>query len=108
MPHIRFRGVEKEDVKNISRELIDNLERIIGCPRDYFVIEVTASTFINDGCETKGYPFVEVAWFKRDQEIQDSAAKEITRAIKTFSNQTVDVAFTEYSEENYYENGEHF
>lgn len=108
MPHIRIRGAEKEDVKGISKELIDNLETIIGCPRDYFVLEVVNSTFIWDGNEAKGYPFVEVAWFKRNQEIQDKVAEEITRAIKTFSSATVDVAFTEYTEEAYYENGKHF
>lgn len=108
MPHIRFRGVEAEDIKKISKELIDNLESIIGCPRDYFVIEVVNSLFISEGREFKGYPFVEVAWFKRSQEIQDKAAEEITKAVGTFSSSTIDVAFTEYKEDSYYENGKHF
>lgn len=109
MPQIRIRGVKKEDIKIISKEMVDNLERIIGCPRDYFTIEVLNSTFIQDGEETDGYPFVEVAWFDRGQEIQDKVAEEITMRVKGVTGaNVVDVAFSTFHKNCYYENGEHF
>lgn len=108
MPQIRFRGLNSKDVKAISKELVNNLTNIIGCPRNYFILEVVNSTFIHDGSEVDGYPFVEVAWFDRGQEIRDKTAVEITRAVKAVIDGDVDVAFINYKEDSYYENGKHF
>ncbi|WP_027308999.1 DUF1904 domain-containing protein [Caloramator sp. ALD01] len=109
MPHLRFKGVEKETVKTISKDLVDNLQEIIGCPRDYFVLEVVNSDFIFDGEEVKMYPFIEVAWFDRGSEVQDKVAKKITEKVKDATGaETVDVVFVKYKENRYYENGEHF
>lgn len=108
MPQIRFRGLNSEGVKAISKELVDNLTNIIGCPRNYFILEVVNSTFIHDGSEVETYPFVEVAWFDRGQEIRDKTAAEITRVVKSIGDKDVDVAFMEYKEDSYYENGKHF
>ncbi|QEK11356.1 DUF1904 domain-containing protein [Crassaminicella thermophila] len=109
MPHIRVRGMGLEKLKNISKKLVDDLENIIGCPRDYFTLEYIPSTFIMDGEEDKGYPFIEVLWFDRGQEVQDQAAKAITdRVNNTNEYEDVCVIFRKLEEKCYYENGEHF
>lgn len=51
MPHLRFRGMKLEELKEISAKLLDDLERIVESPRDYFTLELEASTFVFDGQE---------------------------------------------------------
>jgi hypothetical protein len=108
MPFIRFRGVKKETVATISKNMVDELQGIIDCPREYFALEVLNSEFIQDGREVKGNSFVEVAWFERGQEVKDSAAKCITRYLMGEGIENVDVVFITYVKDSYYENGEHF
>lgn len=108
MPQIKIRGIELKQVCSISSELIDDLEKIINCPRSYFTIEQLQSTFISEGKIVSGYPFVEVDWFDRGQDIQDKVALSITKHIKSLGHTNVDVIFTSLKQNDYYENGEHF
>lgn len=108
MPILTLRAVKEEESIKISKELIDELEALLKCPRDYFIIELKNSIFIKDGELTEAYPIVDVSWFDRGQEIQDKAAKIITNHIKNLGYETVDVIFHKLIEEAYYENGEHF
>lgn len=108
MPQIKIRGIDVEKISTISTSMIDQLEEIIDCPRDYFTIECISSTFIKNGKVDEGYPFIEVVWFDRGQEIQDSVAKSITNLIHNLGYKNVDVFFTVLKENFYYENGYHF
>lgn len=108
MPQIKIRGIEPAQVCKISLEMVDNLAPIIGCPREYFVIECIHSTAVKDGEIIPSTPFVEVMWFDRGQEIQDKVAKEITTHIQSLGIADIDVAFLTFERRSYYENGEHF
>lgn len=108
MPQIKIRGVETAKVCSISKNMVDELEKIIGCPRSYFTIECISSTFIKDGEMCEGYPFIEVVWFDRSQEVRDKVAKTINNFIHQCGYKSVDVFFTTLKENSYYENGEHF
>jgi len=108
MPQLKIRGVEVEKICSFSKNLIDELETIINCPRSYFTIEHISSTFIADGRVSKAYPFVEVSWFDRGQEVQDKTALAITKAVRNAGYENVDVIFTALQEKHYYENGSHF
>jgi hypothetical protein len=108
MPTLRFRAVEPKKICNISKILVDELQVLLDCPRDYFNIESVQSIFINDGEYVEGYPFVEIAWFDRGQEIQDKAAEIVTKHIHSIGYSNVDIIFTILQKEKYYENGKHF
>ncbi|MGE5627603.1 MAG: DUF1904 domain-containing protein [Solirubrobacterales bacterium] len=108
MPQIKIRGVELKDVCSLSTNLINDLEKIVNCPRNYFTIEQLPSTFIMDGNVVTSYPFVEVVWFDRGQEVQDKAADAITKSIQRAGYNNVDVVFIAVKQNDYYENGEHF
>lgn len=108
MPQIKLRGVKTEKIMDISKNLIDELHEIIECPKDYLTIEVIHSTFISDGEVIDGYPYVEVGWFDRGQEIQDKVAVSITKLLQKVGYESVDIMFTTFKKESYYENGEHF
>lgn len=108
MPQIKIRGIEPAQICKISREMVDNLTPIIGCPREYFTIECIHSTAIKDGELVPVSPFIEVAWFDRGQEVQDQVALEITRQVQSLGIPSIDVAFLTFERRSYYENGEHF
>ncbi|HBG1558843.1 DUF1904 family protein [Clostridioides difficile] len=78
MPQIKIRGINENDICKISEKMIV-------------------------------YPFVEVAWFDRGQEVQDIVARIITDSIRNnLDVESMDLAFTVFEKEKYYENGEHF
>jgi len=108
MPHLRVRGMKEEELVEISKELLDEMVRIIEVPRDHFTIEHVHSTFVYDGqTDANRYPFVDVLWFDRDH-LMDEVAKKITSIIKRFDYEDVAVYFTNLKKNQYYENGQHF
>lgn len=108
MPLIRLRAMEPKKISVMSKELVDELQQLLQCPRDYFQLEAVQSTFVRDGEFVSGSPVVEVSWFDRGQEIQDKAAGIITKYIQSIGYNNVDVIFIELNENKYYENGIHF
>lgn len=108
MPALKFKSIDAKKALKISKELTDELQELIQCPRDYFSIEVTQSKYIMDGKFVGGPQMVDVLWFDRGQEVQDKAAKIITKHIKSIGYNSVDVVFHALDEKKYYENGEHF
>lgn len=108
MPQIIIRGVELEKIKAISTDLLTDLHQTIGCPVEDLTLECSPSTFVKNGSLAKGYPFVEVGWFDRGQTIQDQVAKEITAHIQRAGYPNVDIMFTTFEKNKYYENGQHF
>ncbi len=108
MPMLRFKAIETKDVCTISKKLIDELQELIQCPRDYFSLSVDRAEYVRDGEIVKGEPIVEVSWFDRGQEIQDKAAKVITKYVNSVGYTSLDVIFFVLDESKYYENGEHF
>ncbi|WP_010293253.1 DUF1904 family protein [Clostridium senegalense] len=108
MPMLKIRGIDESKILEVSTELIDELEKIIGCPRDYFSMELINSTYIMDGKKVQAPSIIEVSWFDRGQDIQDKVAKAITKYFKTEAMPCLDIIFHNLEEKRYYENGEHF
>lgn len=108
MPHLTFTGVHKEIVISISTELVDRLEALLECPRDYFTIELLETPYIADGKVVSPPCKVGVEWFDRGQDIQDKAAEIITSTLSYAGYKTCDIYFTCLEKNQYYENGQHF
>ena len=100
MPQIKVRGINENEICKISENMIDKLVKAVKCPRDYFEIECIKSVAIRNGKIAEVYPFVEVAWFDRGQEVQDTVAKIITDSIRDGLNiENMDLAFTVFEKE---------
>ena len=110
MPHLRIHGPDKEKILKASTQLIDKLAPTVDCPRDHFTIEHIHSISITDGKEEGTYPFIEMHWFDRGSEIQDSVAGIITDQVREVTDESTDIAvvFHALKTRNYYENGAHF
>jgi hypothetical protein len=108
MPIMKIHTIKKEDVVAISTSLINELESLLKCPRNYFVLEVVTNTVIMDGAQVQGLPRIEVYWFNRGQVIQDAFAQIVTNKVHQVGYENVDVLFFELHQESFYENGTHF
>jgi len=106
MPHIIIKGMSIVDVQKISKQMLDELEIIIHCPREYFTLEVVESTFIVDGERVSKDPFVQINWFDRGQEVQDQTAVAITQHICNAGYGDVEIFFIVLERNKYYENGQ--
>jgi hypothetical protein len=108
MPHLIIRGVSVEQVKTISTSLVQELADLCSCGTDNFTLEMVQSTYVFNGSEVPGYPFIEVKWFERGLEIQDQFANIITKNIQALGIPEVEVAFSTFQESAYYLNGKSF
>jgi Zn-finger nucleic acid-binding protein len=108
MPQLKIQGVEVNDICKISVGMVQEMQELLQCPKSYFTLECINSTYIMDGEIVKVCPTVEVAWFDRGQEVQDTMAKIVTKYIHSAGYKDVDVIFSVLEENKYYENGEHF
>lgn len=108
MPQLKVRGVEVNDLCKISADMVQEMQELLQCPKNYFTLECINSTYIMDGEIVKAYPTVDIAWFDRGQEVQDTMAKIVTKYIHSAGYKDVDVIFSVLEEKKYYENGEHF
>jgi len=109
MPHLIFKGIKKEDVVSIEKDLIQVLSLIIDCPVDHFTVEWQETMFISGGLEnTGGYPFITIHWFNRPEHQEQAVASHLTKIIKLKGYSDVCVYFNDLIPEKYYENGVSF
>lgn len=88
--------------------MVEQLADLCECGTDNFTLEVVNSTFVFDGKEVSGYPFIEVKWFERGLEIQNKFANIITKQVHSLGIPEVEVAFNTFNESGYYLNGKSF
>lgn len=110
MPHLRFRAVSVDTLQRISTPLLAELCTLTGGKPEFVTLECVDSIRVRDGAIEAGFPFVELVWFERPQELQDAAAALITRHLKAvLGEQTyVVVQVLPIVKSHYYSNGEHY
>ena len=105
MPQLLVRGLAIEQMCQISESLVDQLATICQCGTDNFMIEIIHTTSIFGGAVVTSYPFIEVAWFERGQEVRDQFARVLTEHVMSLGIAEVEIAFVTYQEDCYYING---
>ena len=108
MPQLIFKGISVNQVKKISTPLVKELADLCECETDNFSLEIPQSIFVFNDKEVQGFPFIEVKWFDRGQELQDQFAKIITNHVHSLDINEVEVAFSVFLEAAYYLNGKNF
>lgn len=108
MPQLTVRGVPLEQLLMVSVSLCRELAEICGCPEDNFTIDCLQVVSVTGGSLGPTYPFVEVAWFERGEEVRNRVAEAIDRHMRFGSRAAVhelEIAFKTYKEDAYYING---
>lgn len=108
MPLLVVRGIDPYKMKTISTTLVEKLAVICECGIDNFTIECLHTTAVFGGQIVDSFPFIEVAWFERGQEVRDQFAKAVTDSVMSLGIEEVEMAFTAYREDSYYINGKRF
>jgi phenylpyruvate tautomerase PptA (4-oxalocrotonate tautomerase family) len=109
MPHIRIRGINPEQALKFSETFKAEAATIVNTSADNFTIELIETKFFHEGTIDPGYPFIEVLWFERPQEVKDRFATHITERMRRVTNaKDVAVLFVPLQKEDYFENGNHF
>ena len=94
MPMLKFKAMETKSVCSISKDLLDELQKLLQCPRETLSIEVSQSVYVKDGEIVSGPSVVEVHWFPRTQELQDKAAEIIIKHAQSIGYPNVEVIFS--------------
>lgn len=105
MPHLVIRGIEVEQVRNISTPLVEELAQICDCGTDNFMLECLQTTAVFNGQVIASFPFIEVGWFERGPEVRNRFAMAITKHVLSLGIAEVEVVFIAYREDSYYING---
>ncbi|WAW15545.1 DUF1904 family protein [Peptostreptococcus equinus] len=103
MPQIIFKGVKRDEVKKISKNLPKELGKISDTPVDYFTIERPDTEYFFGGEIFDMYPLIEVIQFDRGQEVESQMASKIQENVKEFGYSECEVYFTHIEKEDYYE-----
>ncbi|MEL0638035.1 MULTISPECIES: DUF1904 family protein [Marinomonas] len=110
MPHLRVRGLPFEDLESIADKLIETLAKITDTPNSHFTLEYQATTYLVVGGASPSYPFFDILWFDRGDEVKAQVAGTIEELVRPLvaSGQDITVLFHDLQGKDYYENGEHF
>jgi hypothetical protein len=108
VPHLIIRGISVEQVKTISTPLVLELAELCTCGTDNFTLEILQSSFVFNQNQVPGYPFIEVKWLERGQEIRDQFAHIVTKYVQSFGIPEIEVAFSTFSEAAFYSNGKSY
>lgn len=105
MPHLLIRGVQPQQVQEISVALVDELSLLCQCPPDHLLLECMHTTAIFGGEVVASYPFVVVEWFDRGEQVRDAVAACIDRHFRSLGIAELEVAFREFEQACYYAGG---
>ena len=108
MPRITTHAIPLEIVMKVSGPLTDDLSALFGIPREHFSLEVRDGNFVRDGALVPGDPFVEMALFDRGPELEDQAARAVTRHLQAAGCPHLDLYLCRLERHRYYEDGEPF
>lgn len=106
MPHIKISGISKEKVQNFSKELINIVANTSKTPIEYIKVFYNPIEYILG--KEKNAIFIEIYWMPRQQEICDSLASNITNFFKKKGYDFVQVNYSEFPGNLFYENGIHY
>ena len=110
MPHLRFRAVSVDTLQRISAPLMADLCALTGGKPEFVTLECIDSIQVRNGEREASFPFVELVWFERPQEVQDGAAALITRHLKAVLGEQIYVVVQVLPivKSAYYSNGQHY
>ena len=109
MPHIRLKCISEKNVQALSETLPKKLAQSMQTTEDNFSFEILPNKFFEAGKPIESYPFVEVHWFERTQEVKSQSAKIITDEVRSLTQaQDIVVVYIPIEKNNYFENGKSF
>ncbi|WP_127530602.1 DUF1904 family protein [Paenibacillus kobensis] len=105
MPHLLFRGIQPESLRQIAEPLAVQLAEICSCGTDNFTMDCFQTTAVYGGEGAHSFPFVEVAWFERGDDVRSRFASAVTQQLSGLGLTGIEIGFRTYREDSYYIDG---
>lgn len=103
MPQLIFKGIKREEAKEMSLILPEKLSTLTGTPKDYFTFEYPSTEYFFEGKEFKMYPLIEIIQFDRGLSIEKKMAEIVKKEIINLGYSECEVYFLHVKEDDYYE-----
>ena len=103
MPHITVQGVSEDKLRAVAKPLKELFVDTTGVKAEYVKVFHSPIHRIDDENEIA----VDIYWMHRSQEMGDKVAEVITAFFKQKETDFVQVTFTEFPGNLFYENGTH-
>ena len=104
MPHITVQGVSEDKLRAIAKPLKELFVDTTGIKAEYVKVFYSPLHRIDDENEVA----VDIYWMHRPQEMCDKVAEAVTVFFKQTETDFVQITFTEFPGNLFYENGAHF
>lgn len=104
MPHITVRGIPKNELVKIAPHLKEAVVNTAEVKAEYVKIFHSPICRVDEPEEVA----VDVYWMHRPQELCDAVAAEITAFMQAQGYTFVQITFTEFPGEHFYENNIHY
>lgn len=108
MPHIRVSNLEPDLIKSISEDLCNIIAEDSKASIEYIKVFYSPTKYIPISKNEALFPMIDIYWMPRPQEICDKVALSITKYFKARGYNSVQVTFTEFKGNLFYENGVHY
>nr|WP_325254453.1 DUF1904 family protein [uncultured Oscillibacter sp.] len=104
MPHITVRGIDSQELREMSMELKGAVVEAAQVKEEYVKV------FWSPVCRVDAPDEValDVYWMHRPQELCDKVAGVLTQLMKNKGRDFVQITFTEFPGSHFYENSEHY
>ena len=104
MPHITVRGIDSQELREMSMDLKGAVVEAAQVKEEYVKV------FWSPVCRVDAPDEValDVYWMHRPQELCDKVAGVLTQLMKNKGRDFVQITFTEFPGSHFYENSEHY
>lgn len=104
MPHITVRGIQEQELKKIAQELKMAVVEAAQTKEEWVKVFYSPIRRVDAAEEVA----VDVYWMHRPQEVCDKVAQSLTDLLKAKGKDFVQITFTEFPGEHFYEDNIHY
>jgi len=107
MPQLTIRGIEKDILAKGTHQLVPKLAVAMQADEEDFTVDALSVESYYKGKSIATFPFIQVGWFDRGQDVQDACAKLIDEEFKALGVDALEIVFVAFERRCYYADGQH-
>jgi hypothetical protein len=105
MPYVNCYNLDKEEVLELSNEILAELASACKCPKDWFCFNGINGYSIVENELKKDFVLIKIEWFKRDEATKQAVVQIIDKTLRAKGYNEIVVTFSDIDKDNFYEDG---
>lgn len=94
MPHLIFKGINKEKMVDISNILPKKLSPLFGgVPDNWFFLEHIDVKYYYQGVELENFPIVQINWYDKGPQVKEEVVSAINEVLEKLGYKSVKMFF---------------